>query len=86
LSVWREKGEQGQPVLLLLAVAAVRLWREGSRRCLGYRIVRLSYQMLVAEFSLSLRVRMTLRLGIFWFLSQTYYNAMPTQGVGDTYL
>jgi hypothetical protein len=41
LSVWREKGEQGQPVLLLLAVAAVRLWREGSRRCLGYKIVRL---------------------------------------------
>jgi hypothetical protein len=36
-----EKGEQGQSVLLLLAVAAVRLWREGSRRCLGYRIVRL---------------------------------------------
>jgi hypothetical protein len=22
----------------------------------------------------------TERLGIFWFLSQTYYNAMPTQG------
>jgi hypothetical protein len=41
LSVWREKSEQGQPVLLLLlllAVAAVRLWREGSRRCLRYRI------------------------------------------------
>jgi hypothetical protein len=35
------EGEQGQPVLLLLAGATVRLWREGSRRCLGYRIVRL---------------------------------------------
>jgi hypothetical protein len=41
LFVWREKGEQGQPMLLMLAVAAVRPWREGSRRCLGYRIVRL---------------------------------------------
>jgi hypothetical protein len=26
------------------------------------------------------------RLGIFWFLSQTYYNAIPTSLVGDTYL
>jgi hypothetical protein len=36
--------------------------------------------MLVAEFSLSLSEDDTERLGIFWFLSQTYYNAMPTQG------
>jgi hypothetical protein len=28
----------------------------------------------------------TERLGIFWFLSRTYYNAMPPKGVGDTYL
>jgi hypothetical protein len=36
--------------------------------------------VLVAEFSLIESEDDTERLGIFWFLSQTYYNAMPTQG------
>jgi hypothetical protein len=36
--------------------------------------------MLVAEFSLIESEDDTEKLGIFWFLSQTYYNAMPTQG------
>jgi hypothetical protein len=39
--------------------------------------------LLVAEFSLIESEDDTEKLGIFWFLSQTHYNAMPSRGVGD---
>jgi len=87
-SAQRERSEQGQPELLLLpAGAAARLGKEMRRRCSGYRIVWLRYQLLVskflllvvAEFLLSSRERMTLEVGtIFWFI--------PHIGVEDTYL
>ena len=52
-SALRERSEQERPELLLLpAGAVVRLGKEMSRRCSGYRIVRLRYQLLVAEFLL----------------------------------
>ena len=55
LSVQRERSEQERPEELLLptAGAVVGLERKMSRRCSGYRIVRLGYQLLVIELSLS---------------------------------
>jgi hypothetical protein len=47
------RSEQRQlELLLFLAGAAVRLEKELSRRCSGYRIERLRYHLLVAGFSL----------------------------------
>jgi hypothetical protein len=44
-------------------------------------------KVLVAEFSLSLRVKMTLGVGNFLGLFlKLYHNAMPSKGGGDTYL
>ena len=49
----RERSEQERSeLLLLLAGAVVRLGKEMSSRCSGYRIVWLRYQLLVAEFLL----------------------------------
>ena len=49
----RGRGEQERTELLLLAAGAV-VWlgKEMSRRCSGYRIVRLWYQLLVVELTL----------------------------------
>ena len=50
----RERSEQGRPEELLLptAGAVVGLGKKMSKRCSGYRIIRLRYHLLVAEFSL----------------------------------
>ena len=48
----RGRSEQERPELLLAAGAVVWLGGEMSRRYSGYRIIRLRYQLLVAEFSL----------------------------------
>ena len=68
-----ERSEQERPEELLLptAGAVVGLGEKMSKRCSGYRIIRLRYQLLVAEFSLlevaefllSSRERMTLGVG-----------------------
>ena len=50
----RERSEQERPeLLLLLAGAVARLEKKICRRCSSYRIIWLRYQLLVAEFLLS---------------------------------
>ena len=68
-AVQRERSEHGRPEELLLptAGAVVRLGGEMSRRCSGYRIVRLRYQLLVVELSLSVVAEFF--VAIFWFIS-----------------
>ena len=48
-SAQRERSEQERPeLLLLLAGVVARLGKKMSKRCSGYRIIRLRYQLLVA--------------------------------------
>ena len=81
----RKRSEHERPELLLLpAGAVVRLGKEMSRRCSGYRIVRLRYQLLVAEFILLVVAEFLLSSREddtrSWgnFLVYFSHNAMPT--------